>query len=115
MGEPRGEGEFAVEQGVGVRVFGEVIAEGFQRHIGFGVAELLAQQVAGAIHRAHAADPEQALDPVAAAEHFRQFAEYFARGLRYRFGSRRGQGEVGQVAGRAAGQLQFVEQLFTHP
>ena len=113
MGQAGGQGEFAVEQGVGVRVFGEIVAQGFQRHIGLGVAELFAQQVAGPIHRAHAADPEQALDLVAPTEHLRQLAGGAGYPLRGDLGCGRsgGQGEVGEVAG---GGRCRVEQGFAH-
>src|SRR5690606_12192285 len=90
----------AIEQGVGVRVLSEVVAQSLQRHIGFRIAELFAQQVACAIHRPHAADAEQTLDLVAATEHVRQLARgttlYFAHRLP---GGGGGQGEVGEVTG----------------
>src|SRR5690606_24650614 len=98
--EPRGESVLAVEQGTGIRVFGEVVAEGLQCDEGFGVAELFTQQVAGAIDRPHAADAEQALDPVAAAQHLRQLARCLARRFAYGLPGRSGgQGEVGEITG----------------
>lgn len=63
------------------------------------------------------ADAEQTLDLVAAAEHVRQFDEYFARDLCGRFGGRCGQGEVGQdmrcrmTSSFAWAQPLFIDQL----
>ena len=71
MVQTAGEGILAVQQRVGVRVLGEGVVQRLDGNPGLGVAELLAQQVRGPVHRAHAADAEQAFDAVALAQQVR--------------------------------------------
>ena len=70
--ETTGQGVLTIEQGVGVRVGCEVVVQRFQCDPGLWIMKLVSQQVANLIHRAHAADPEQSLNPIAVAQQFRQ-------------------------------------------
>ena len=58
--------KFVEQQGIGVGRVGEFVIEDFQGHIGVRITQLLLQQVARAVDRAHATGAQQTLQPVAA-------------------------------------------------
>ena len=68
-----GQGILAVEQGVGVGIFQKAFIQCFQRHPGFGIAEMGAQQVLRSIHGAHAAHAQQPFDTITFAQYLRQY------------------------------------------